>query len=297
MILVAVLIVGAVAWLAVKNLNNGEQHPDEYTTHSAISIDGNGGFTNASGVVWGSGSASDPYIIANWDITEISPCGILIQKTDAHFIVRNCHVHGGSQYNGISLWLCVNGTLERNNCSNCAYGIALDSSSNNTLINNNCSSNDIDGIHLFSSSYNTLWDNNCSNNYDGGIYLDSASDSNEISWNQISNNGGRGVDISSGSNNRIWYNVIVGNDGATGTYNASHEQARDNGTNNSWNSTDAYGDHGNYWSDWITPDSVPPQGIVDQPYIILGSAGAKDFYPLSYNPLYIGISFIPSCLS
>ena len=360
-ILAAVLIVGAVAWLAVKNPNNREQHPVEYTTHIAISIDGNGGFTNASGVVWGSGTASDPYIIADWDITGVSPAGILIQKTDAHFIVRNCYVHGGSQYNGISLWLCVNGTLENNICSNCDYGIALDSSSKNTLIRNTCNLNQY-GIYLVSSSNNTLSDNNCSNDYDGmylgsssnnaldnndcssgsydgialvlssnntlinnnfssnnnggmtlyssnnntlsdnncssndywGIGLGSSSINNEIYWNQISNNGGCGVDISSGSKNRIWYNVFIGNNRATGTYNASRAQARDEGTNNWWNSTDVYGNHGNYWSDWTTPDAVPPSGIVDHPYSILGSAGAKDYCPLSNDPRYILVSFTPS---
>ena len=364
-IIVAILIVGAVAWLAVQSGNDKEQHPSEYTKHSPISIKGNGGFTNASGVVGGSGMASDPYIIADWDISASTADGIWIQDTNAHFIVRDCRVHDGSpSYHGISLSNCVNGTLEDNSCLNdyrgivldlssnntlsnntCSlnqYGIYLVSSSNNTLNNNNCSnnfdsigllsssnntlnnnncssdsydgivllsssnntlsdnsvsSNDNGGITLYSSSNNTLSDNNCSSNEYWGIGLGSFSINNEISWNQVSNNGGWGVDISSGSNNRVWYNAIIGNNGATGTYNASHAQARDDGTSNLWNGTDAYGNHGNYWSDWTMPDAVPPQGIVDHPYIISGSAVAKDYCPLSYNPRIIGISFIPSCLS
>jgi len=319
-ILVAILIVGAVAWLAVQSGNNEEQHPSEYTKHSPILINGNSGFTNASGVVQGSGTASDPYIIANWYISASNADGIWIQDTDAHFTVRNCQVHNGTGHSGIYLSNCINGALENNNCSDNYDGIYLVSSSNNTLSNNSCSSNSYNGITLVSSNNNTLSDNNCSSNDNGGITLALSSNNtlsdnncssnacwgiglgsfsinNEISWNQISNNVGCGVDIYSGSNNRIWYNIIIGNNGATGTYNPSHAQARDDGTNNRWNGTDVYGNHGNYWSDWRTPDAVSPHGIVDQPYIILGSAGAKDYYPLTYNPLKLAISSISSCLS
>lgn len=342
-ILVAILIVGAVAWLAVTVVDNRS----EYTKHSPISIVGNGGFTHANGVVSGSGNASDPYIIANWDINESNSVGIYIENTDARFIIRNCQIIG-SLYgiSGILLVNCINGilenntllhgaqgislvrsnnnTLSNNSCSSCGVGIYLDQSCNNTLTNNNCSSNHYDGIgltqwcdnnmltnntctlngadgvSLFSSSSNTLANNNCSSNGNYGIELNSTSNDsndNEISWNQISNNGGCGVDISSssGSNNRIFDNAFIGNNGATGTYTASHAQARDDGTHNLWNYTYVYSwdEPGNYWSDWTKPDAVPPQHIVDLPYIIAGSAGAKDYNPLTFNPLYIGIAFVP----
>ena len=437
-ILVTVLVLGATAGLMIQIVNNREPHPSEtpvrtpvrilYTTHSPISIVGNAGFTNASGVVWGSGTASDPYTIADWDITPSTADGIWIQDTDAHFIVRNCYVHDASPgYWGIVLWNCVNGTLKNNSCSNnpfcmylesssnntlinntclnnppssfCIYlgyssnntltnntcgsngyfgiylfisnnntltnntcgsnngygihitnsngntlsnntccwnyydgiyllyssnntltnntcdsnyhdGIYLDSSSNNTLgnntltnniccsnkqygiclsysssnntlSNNTCSSNGYDGICLSSSSNNTLINNTCSSNYHDGIGLALSSDNNEVSRDLVCNNAGYGVYISSGSNNRIWNNTIIGNNGATDTYNASHVQARNDGTYNWWNSTDGYG---NWWNDWQSPDNVPPYGIVDLPYNISGSAGAKDNYPLTTPP-------------
>jgi len=71
------------------------------------------------------------------------------------------------------------------------------------------------------------------------------------------------------------------NNGASSTYDPSHIQASDDGTANWWNSTEGYG---NYWSDWTAPDVNPPYGIVDEPYNISGSAGAKDFYPLTWPP-------------
>jgi len=281
-ILVAVLIVGAVAWLMVRFVS----HPSEYTARGWIYINGNGGFTHVNGVIGGRGTASNPYIIADWDINA-STGGIYINGTDAHFIVRNCLVHdgigyGGALCSGIHLSNCVNGTLENNICSNDWYGIDLAISNNITLVNNICRSNNQTGIDLWSSSNNTLTNNNCSSNINGdGICLRSSSNNNELSWNQVSNNGGDGVDISSSSNNHIYHNIIFGNNGATGTYNVSHAQARDDGTNNLWwNSTDG---HGNYWSDWTTPDA-DLDGIVDQPYNIVGITGAKDYYPLTAPP-------------
>jgi len=119
-----------------------------YASHVTINI-GNNQFTNASGVVWGSGTVADPYIIEGWDISASSAHGIRIQNTNAYFIVRDCYVHdSGPSYYGISLH-AVNGIVSNNTCWNNEYGIALDSSSdNNTLSNNTCSDNIIIGIFL-----------------------------------------------------------------------------------------------------------------------------------------------------
>ena len=287
--LVAVTILGATAGLLgqIGNINEPPASLTQartsatvaYTTHGPISINGNGDFIYFNGVRGGSGTASDPYIISDWDITvPANSYGIQIADTDVHFIVRNCYVHGLSSYVGIDLYDCSNGTLEDNNCSSHVIaGISLYSSQNNTLVNNNCSSNVFYGIFLGASNNNTLVNNNCSSSDLWGIYLTFSSNCNNISWNLICNNAEYGVYVLTGSSNRICNNTFIGNNGATGTYDGSHAQARDNGTNNWWNSTDGYG---NYWSDWTTPDSNH-DGIVDVPYSIAGSAGAKDYYPLT----------------
>lgn len=370
------------------------------TAHDPILIDGNAGFTNASGVVWGSGTESDPYIIADWDIDASTTVGLLIQGTDAHFIVRNCYVHESNPYpyaGSITLLNCVNGTLENNTCSNNGWGMWLESSSNITVSNNNCSNNDMEGIWLDDLGNSTLSNNTCSSNYVGiflhassnnnmltnntcsnnwkGIHLESSHD-NTVSNNTCSFNDGSGIDVTSATfppdpsgNNRlvgntcssnngngielsfsdnndldnntcssntlagiwtamassiniinntcsnndvglsigsgwpnmiqmnwvegntewgiwvccfesgIWNNTLIGNNGATETYDAAHIQAYD-GTSNWWNSTDGYG---NYWSDWNSPDN-DTDGIVDAPYEIAGSAGVKDWYPLTRCP-------------
>jgi parallel beta-helix repeat protein len=259
-VFVAVLVLGAIAGLMVQIANDKGAQPSEtptripagilYTTHSPISIIGNAGFTNASGVVWGRGTPSDPYIIADWDIDASTADGISVQGTDAHFIVRNCSVHDGNSGLNVGIFLsnCFNGTLENNSCSNDYYGIILnearhnnlsnnicsgirlDLSNNNTISNNTCHgdmylwlsgnntlsnntcSNGADGIYLERSSNNTLTYNNCSSNSDTGIYL-WLSSNNTIRNNNCSNNNyGMGLEVLS-KNNTISGNMISGNAG------------------------------------------------------------------------------------
>lgn len=288
-VIVAVLIVGAIAWPTIQSVS----HPSGYTKRSPIGIYGNGNFITANGVIGGSGSVSNPYIIANWDIDASQSVGIYIQNTNAHFILTNCYVHSGSSvYNkqvGIDLDNCSNGTLIGNKCSDNLVGISLygfsGPSSTNAIINNICSSNE-GGITLSSSNNNTLSGNKCLFNSFDGITLESSSN-NTVCNNIISHNTGYAMDLDTNlisrhtsMRNRFWNNTLIGNNGAGSKYDSSHIQANDSGTNNWWNSTDG---HGNYWSDWATPDANR-DGIVDQPYHIAGYAGAKDYYPLTASP-------------
>src|SRR3989449_7061702 len=65
--------------------------PASSNSHAPIFIDGNSGFTHANGVRSGSGTASDPYVISNWDIDLCQPgagcggSGIFVENTDANF--------------------------------------------------------------------------------------------------------------------------------------------------------------------------------------------------------------------
>jgi len=308
--LVSVLIVGAVGWWAVDSVI----HRPERAGHSPISITTDLEFNHANGVVGGSGTEADPYVIADWDIDASTGTGIAIQSTTAHFIIRNCNIHDGSgNFDGILLVHCLNGILSNNICSRNLNGITLSDNcnndtvdgntcvsnshdgialngSNNTVSANNCSSNGYDGIYLVRSTNNSLMDSICSSNGHNGICLDRSS-GNDLQLNLVSNNAGYGVNISSyyltnSSNNCICCNVFIGNNGAAGTYDIGHVQACDNGVDNWWNITDVILNetYGNYWSDWTAPNTVAPFSTVDLPYDISGSAGAKDFYPLTFDP-------------
>jgi parallel beta-helix repeat protein len=157
-------------------------------------------------------------------------------------------------YNGIDVVSSRDNMLVSNTWSSNGYhGAYIGYSTNNTLDSNNCSSNNLWGIQIRDSSGNLLLRNQLCDNLQYGVYIYSAS-----------------------SSNIVFNNTFIGNNGAGSTYDPAHAQAYDEGTGNWWNSTDGYG---NYWSDWITPDVAPPDGIVDVPYDIAGSAGAKDYYP------------------
>jgi len=203
---------------------------------------------------------------------------------DNTIIDNNCSSNGG----GISIVISFNNTISSNNCSNnFGDGIGLDHSSNNTVSSNNCSNNvgAWAGIHLdYSSNNNTIRGNNCSSNSQLGIYLNMNSDNNTVSNNNCSLNGYSGINsgiyLTGSNNNMIWGNRFVNNNGAGSVYDINHIQAYDDGTNNRWNNSR----YGNYWSDWTTPDNSPPWRIIDNPYNISGSAGAKDYYPISLFP-------------
>lgn len=306
-VLAAVLIIAAVAWIAVQSA----EHTPKYVTHKPISITGNGEFTEANGVVGGSGTPSDPYVIEGWDINAASATGIQIQNTTASFVVRSCFIHDEDEHIGLYLSNCTNGMLVDNTCSKNGYGIELWYSSNNTLDGNNCSNNGM-GMYFYSSSNNTLVNNTCNSNVDGmffylwnndnividnncslnsmdGMILESSS-GNVISWNQLRDNSYYGIEIDSGcTSNVITYNVFIDNHGAGNEYNSSHAQAVGDGVDNRWNITEVYGNFGNYWSDWTTPDANQDM-IVDLPYNTTnssGGVGTKDYYPLTFNPLKI----------
>jgi len=161
-------------------------HPKEgmaLKPHDPIYIDENQNFTLENGVVSGSGTEDDPYIIEGWEIIG-GDFGIRIEDTDVYFVIRNCAVRE-AESNGIVLKKVINGQIENctvqevlredgivlTNSHNCtvadnlvensyAHGIALFTSDNNVLKGNTLKSNSLaklyHGIKLFGSSHNLL---------------------------------------------------------------------------------------------------------------------------------------------
>ena len=208
--------------------------------------------------------------------------GMYLVNSGENNLVHNTCVASYQYGHGIYLYYSEGNNMMDNICSDDSSGILLVFSNGNELRNNTCVGNYV-GIDLFWSVGNSLIKNNCSSGDGCGIYLIDHSVGNTLIENTCSNNSQYGVFIADVycSDNRVWNNSLMFNNGAGDYYDPAHIQAYDDGTGNWWNSTDGFG---NYWSDWTTPD-IDMNGIVDDPYLLDGSAGAKDNYPLTTTPL------------
>lgn len=179
--------------------------------HDSILIDGNNEFTNSSGVKWGSGTQSDPFIIEGWDINAVAKNGVEIRNTSAHFIVRDCRVQGsGSYHSGIRLGNCVNGTLDNNTLSGSYFGIYLKTASGNAVSNNNCWNNRYGMFLSDSSNDNNIFNNNCSGNRYDGIELYGLCNNNTICNNTFFDNLDA-IHLESSYGNDVTGNVMVNN--------------------------------------------------------------------------------------
>jgi hypothetical protein len=117
-------------------------------------------------------------------------------------------------------------------------------------------------------------------NADAGISLETTS-GNMIVSNIIRSNVAYGLYISSDcSSNFIWNNVFDHNNGAGSSFDGSHFQAYDDGTNNKWD----IAVRGNHWNDWAVLDNTAPWGVVDVSYSVAGGAWSNDHYPLMVIP-------------
>jgi parallel beta-helix repeat protein len=163
-------------------------------------------------------------------------------------------------WEAIGVYDSDNITVESNNITHTAYvALYLYNATNSTIIHNDILSN-LKGIHLDHSNSNLIKDN------------------------LLYGNTRFGINISLGSFNLVWHNRFVYNNGSGDSYDPLHIQAIDSGTENRWNSSGSPHGYGNYWSDLTGPDT-DFNGIVDWSYNLTGSAGAKDYYPLTQSIL------------
>jgi len=163
-----------------------------YSTHQPILINGDANFTSANGVVSGSGSQGNPYVISGWEIYSNIAHGIDIRNTASHFEIRDVYIHGGTSSNsgihiewshnalienatltsntvGVDLWYCYDMTVTGNTVSNCVWGIFTVGCNNVILDGNSISENEYYGVMLWDSTYMTLTDNFFT---DDGISID-----------------------------------------------------------------------------------------------------------------------------
>ena len=207
-------------------------------------------------------------IVIDGDSIEV---GQLILANCVDIEIRNLQINNTDM--GIEVAYSQNILITGNSIfSNDLENIYLDSSSNNSIIDNEVS-NTVHCINLYASSNNTIRYNNASTSIEG-IRLVSSSNNN-ITYNNITNNECGIYFQWSSLDNLIYHNNIIDN------LNQAYDDT-DNG--NRWDN--GYPSGGNYWSDWTTPDDNSginqdepgSDGIVDDPRVIDGGPNA-DNYP------------------
>ena len=254
--------------------SNGRERPNANSCgnpHGVISIHGDAEFTAANGVMGGSGTAEDPYVIADWliDVSEGYSYGIGVFNTTMPFVIRRVHVLGGpitgsATYEGIYLTNVANGRIEGSEISNYIFhDVHIEYSRDIVVDGNTMNAQDIGDI---------------------GISVES-SDRVTIVNNEISNGSSYGIQLPGTTGSVVYHNSLM--------YNSSFAflQAADNSAANAWDA--GYPAGGNYWTDYHGVDtcSGPAQdictgrdGIGDTPYIINNGIGSGDLYPLMVKP-------------
>lgn len=266
-------------------------------------------------------SSSDGNYIYNNTISNNSENGIQLVDSDNNVIDDN-NIYGNGNNGGGG----GGSSLNHKNCvfsiqqaGHGGNGLYADPSSHNNITNNKIHNNSVNGIYLYECSYSLIQNNEIYKNQLNGIVLNNSNyntvDNNEIYDNgdfggggslllalkkvfsvQQAGHGGNGLYADPSSNNNITSNELRNNSifgvriGVGSNENlvkcnnfidngpGSSPQAQDNGTDNTFIT--------NYWDDWISPDSEP-DGFVDDPYIIDGSANNADEWPVTAEILTV----------
>ncbi|PSG96792.1 hypothetical protein BRD56_08390 [Thermoplasmatales archaeon SW_10_69_26] len=168
-----------------------------------------------SGVVRGSGTAGDPYVIEGWCIQappavstpEGPTAGIVIQGTEAHVQIRESFVYGVphtehqvygvpvDQFTrGIVLDGVGNATVQNTTIAYHGQGLVVDSASQTHLQANTAHSNTGNGFFITHSTETLIKNNTATNNGASGIYANEG-DGGEILSNTVTLNRREGIRI------------------------------------------------------------------------------------------------------
>ena len=135
--------------------------------HAPILITSDEGFTSDSGVVSGSGTSDNPYLISGWDIgpgnwgnQPALNYGIMIANTTAHFTISGVSVFCNC-LDGIVLFQIENGLVQDSQISVPEVGMKVDTSINFQITGNHIESGDSTVMSFYNSdnfdaSYNSL---------------------------------------------------------------------------------------------------------------------------------------------
>ena len=137
---VVLTLVLVTAWIAVPKIKSYVV----YIGHDPIHVEGDQGFVAEDGVVGGSGSESDPYVIEGWSVSCGDTSGILLENTGAYVVIRNVTISSGSyylpRYPAISLRNASNVIVDSVTIFGASYGVLAEeigtSPSSNVTVGN-----------------------------------------------------------------------------------------------------------------------------------------------------------------
>lgn len=215
-----------------------------YIVRSPIVITSNADFESLG--FPGNGSALDPYLIENYNITT-EGASVSIADTDAYFIIQNCLLTSGTTGAGIDLDTVVNGEIRNNIISGCILGIVFHDSVNTIVANNIITGNDF-GFQFFThSNNNTVVNNTIYENGSCGAYISGSSEntvrnntiigsydcvqitaSNNTVVNNTISGTRRGVYLFGYSNNKVIGNTIFGNERGVFAYRSTNNTVENN---------------------------------------------------------------------
>ncbi|HDI11409.1 MAG TPA: hypothetical protein ENF77_03670 [Candidatus Acetothermia bacterium] len=252
---------GKFIWLVVGAMILGAFWGWAKEKHAPIVILSDRDFTPENGVIGGSGTVQDPYVIAGWKIDRVGvPYGIYIRATTAHFLIKDVEICG-AQTAGIKIEAARNGKIEDVEVAGSTVGIMVALSRDIWIEGVRIRECD-DGIRLVFSRRIHIQGIEI-HSYAVGVWLTGTTAA-EVRASLIE--GDLGILLELGSKG----NTIVGNAFLC------RINARSHG-GNTWDE----GGRGNFWLGFDGPDA-DGDGIVDVPYFI--SPGEKDHHPLAVNP-------------
>ena len=241
---------------------------EELVPHAPIEILGDTGFTVENGVVAGTGTAEDPYLIVGWSIDATDmPFGIHVEGTTKAFTIKRCHVFGASS-TAVNLVNIEPACITDCQMESSFYGLSIEKSERVSVNDNTFLENEYASLFLINASSNDVHENLFDSGGIGILFYEKAM--NNAVHDNIFDDCKIGISILSlaGGGNRIYYNDFL-------SCRAASEAC------NLWD--DGKGT-GNYWSEYGRKDANG-DGIGDVPYRIFGSGYEYDYHPVM-NPFH-----------
>lgn len=122
----------------------------ESTPHAPILIESNASFdapSSVSGVVGGTGTRDDPYVIAGWNLRSDSfdVPAITLRGTDRHVVIRDSVLHG----DGVGVWIerAANVRVEDNRFLGLGAGVAILGLKDSRIVDNDVAGT-VEAIHV-----------------------------------------------------------------------------------------------------------------------------------------------------